>query len=115
MGVTIIGPKNIWEKTMPGFLWVRRQRVHKALVWLKANNLAYANIDISDERLAEITENGVPDEILNTMRRSDDIEELERERAGYVPEDDELEDQDTEYGGGAGGMSAENREDNLAY
>jgi hypothetical protein len=42
--VTIIGPKNIWEKTMPDFLWVHRERVHKALVWLRTHNPMYANI-----------------------------------------------------------------------
>ena len=27
IGVTIIGPKNVHEQTMPGFLWVYRHRV----------------------------------------------------------------------------------------
>jgi hypothetical protein len=90
IGVTIIGPNNLCEKTMPGFLWVRRERVREALVWLRANNPLYKDIDISAERLLDLNENGVPDEILGGMRRSDDIEELERERAGYVPEDDDI-------------------------
>ena len=61
-------------------------------MWLKVNNPLYADITISEERLDGICEEGVPDKILNTMRHSDDIEELERERAGYVPEDGDLED-----------------------
>jgi hypothetical protein len=88
--VTIIGPKNIRERTMPGFLWVRRSRICAALVWLKANNPLYAEIIISDERLEMLTENGVPEEISAAMRHSGNIEELEREREGYVPEDDEF-------------------------
>jgi hypothetical protein len=104
IGVTLIGPKNIRERTMPGFLWVRRQRVRDALLWLKANNPLYADIVISEERLDELMENGVPDEILNTMRHSDDIEELERERAGYVPEDDEFQSQGVDYASGTTGM-----------
>jgi len=39
--------------------------------------------------LEQLTENGVPNEILATMRHSDDVHELEQERAGYVPDDDD--------------------------
>jgi len=93
IGVTIIGPKNVRERTMPGFLWVRRHRVRAALSWLQNNNPLYTDIIISDERLQAIARDGIPVEILNATRYSDDIEELERERAGYVPEDDEFEDE----------------------
>jgi hypothetical protein len=93
IGVTIIGPKNVRERTMPGFLWVRRHRVWAALTWLQANNPLYTDIVISDERLDAIARNGIPEEILNATRYSDNIEELERERAGYVPEDDEYPDE----------------------
>lgn len=89
IGVTIVGPKNVPEKTMPGFLRVRRQRVRAALVWLKANNPFYSGIDISEERLGQLAEDDIPSEILSTMRHSDDIEELDRERAGYMPEDED--------------------------
>ena len=87
IGVTIVGPKNKPEKTMLGFLRVRRKVVRDALVWLKEHNPLYTNIVISDERLGSISQNGIPDEILNSMRYSDDVHELERERAGYVPDD----------------------------
>ena len=35
-------------------------------------------------------ENGVPHEILEAARYSDDIDQLERSRAGYVNEDDDV-------------------------
>jgi hypothetical protein len=79
IGVTIIGPKNVREKILPGFLWVRRGRVRATLIWLKANNPLYADIIISDQHLDEIMENGVPNKRLNIMRHSEDIEELEQE------------------------------------
>ncbi|KAF8263016.1 hypothetical protein EI94DRAFT_1523012, partial [Lactarius quietus] len=46
-GVTFIGPRNLPEKTMPGFLQVNRIRVHNALQWLKQNNPLYQEICIS--------------------------------------------------------------------
>src|SRR5882762_4114279 len=110
IGVTIVGPKNIPEQSMPGFLHVRRERVQKALVWLAANNPFYANGVISDERLHAILEDGVPDKILEATRYSDDTEEVDRERAGYVPEDDDQSDgSDADkcalsYGNGAAGI-----------
>jgi hypothetical protein len=62
------------------------------LSWLQNHNPLYADIMISDERLDAIARNSIPVEILNATRYSDNIEELERERAGYVPEDDEYAD-----------------------
>lgn len=90
IGVIIVGPKNVPEKTLPGFLRVRRTRIQAALVWLKANNMLYANIVISEEWLNEYMENGIPEEIMATMRYSDNVEEVEWERAGYVPDDEDI-------------------------
>ena len=44
---------------------------------------------ISDDRLDEIPEDGIPNEILAAMRYSDDTEEVDRERTGYVPDDEQ--------------------------
>ena len=49
IGVTIVGPKNIPERSLPGFFRVRRQQVKAGLTWLKANNPLYADIIISGE------------------------------------------------------------------
>jgi hypothetical protein len=110
IGVTIIGPKNVRERLMPGFLWVRRNWIRNVLCWLRSNNPLYADIIISEERLDTIASNGIPVEILNVTRYSDNVEEVERERAGYVPEDDEYDDElhmssGMEHISGAGGES----------
>src|SRR5882762_8731438 len=90
IGVTFVGPKNLPEKSLPGFLHVRKHRVRDALIWLRKKNPLYANITIAEERLQELMEDGIPDEILAAMRYSDDVDELEQECAGYVPEDIDL-------------------------
>ena len=90
IGVIIIGPKNMPERTMLGYFRVRRDCVREALWWLFDHNSLYADNEISDQRLAELPENGVPREILESTRYSDDIKQLERSRAGYVNEDDDV-------------------------
>ena len=89
IGVTIIGPQNFPERTLPGFLRVRRVRVKEALIWLKANNPIYADIKISEDTLAQLPEDGISQQILETTRFSSDTSALERERSGYVVDDDE--------------------------
>ena len=91
IAVTIVGPKGLPEKTMPGFLHVRRSRVREALIWLKTNNPLYGNIEICEETLAQFPEDAIPEEILGITKYSDDTMQLERERAGYVVEDDDEE------------------------
>ena len=91
IAVTIIGPRGLPEKTMPGFLKVRRSKVRAALVWLKSHNPLYADIAISEEMLSQFPESDIPEEILATVKYSDDTDQLERERAGYVVEDDDEE------------------------
>ena len=89
IGVTFVTPKNTREHTMPNMFRVRRERVRLALLWLKTNNPLYADIIISEERLAELPVSGVPDEIRLTARHSDNMEALHREHDGYVPLDAE--------------------------
>ena len=92
IGVTFVGPKNLPQRTMPGFLRVNRDRVRVALEWLKENNPLYINITISAERLACLPVDGVPDEISSLAKYSDDTRMLAEETDGYVPSDcaDEL-------------------------
>lgn len=85
IGVTFVGPKNVPEKTMPGFLRVNRTRVRTALEWLKENNPLYANISISRDNLNALPVNGVPEEILSLVKYSDDTRLLAEESDGYVP------------------------------
>lgn len=105
IGVTIVGPKNVPEKSLPNILQVRRHRVHAALVWLVGNNPFYADITISPDRLKQLPEDGIPEEILFGVRYSDDVDLVERERASYVPEDMDVDDDDNGVGVDAGGMS----------
>lgn len=96
IGVTIIGPKNLPESTLPGFLRVRRGRVASALSWLKKNNPLYADITINQDRLSELPVDDIPPQILATTRFSSDTVSLERERSGYVAsrDDDDFESED---------------------
>lgn len=97
IGVTIVGPQNLPERTLPGFLRVRRGRVDSALKWLKHNNPLYADITISEGRLNQLPEDDIPREIISTARFSADTSKLETERSGYVASgDDESEDEPNE-------------------
>ena len=87
IGVTFVGPKNLPQKTLPGFLRVSRNRVRMALEWLKKNNPIYKNIYISSARLNELPVDGVPHEISSVTKFSDDTSLLAEETAGYVPEE----------------------------
>ena len=87
IGVMFVGPKNLPEKTLPGFLRVNRTRVHDALRWLKENNPIYQNIEISSDRLNSLPDDGVPVEIWSLMKHSDDTTLLAEEHDNYVPDD----------------------------
>ncbi|KAH9033812.1 hypothetical protein EDB85DRAFT_1864258 [Lactarius pseudohatsudake] len=91
IGVTFVGPKNLPEKTMPGFLRVNRTRVRLALEWLKFNNPIYRDIVISSDRLCELPVDGIPIEITSLARHSDNTVLLAEETDGYVPDDNDLE------------------------
>ncbi len=85
IGFTFFRPKNLPEKTMPGFLRVNRTRVCVALQWLKKNNPIYHHIIISPSRLNDLPIDGVPHEITSLARHSEDITLLAKETDGYIP------------------------------
>ena len=87
IGVTFVGPKNLPQKTLPGFLRVSRERVRMALEWLKENNPIYSDIYISNARLKELPVDGVPEEISSVTKYSNNTSLLARESTGYVPEE----------------------------
>lgn len=87
IGVTFVGPKGLRESSMPAMFRVRRWRVREALLWLKDNNPLYSDIEISEERLSQLPEDGVPEEISMVAKHSTDIESVEKEHSGYVPTD----------------------------
>jgi hypothetical protein len=90
IGVTIVGPKNIPDRTMPGFLKVRRDYIRDALIWLHTYNPLYANIIVSEPRLGELPEEGIPNEILCGIRHLEDTREFDAQRSGYVEDDDNI-------------------------
>ena len=55
---------------------------------MKENNHLYADITISEERLASLLENEVPVEITLLMKYSNDMKLLAEENEGYIPSDD---------------------------
>lgn len=89
VGVTFVGPGNLPERTLPGFLRVNKMRIRQALEWLQKNNPLYEDIKISTDRLDELPDEGVPVEITSLARHLQDEKLLGQETDGYVPEDDE--------------------------
>ena len=88
VGVTFITPSGKQQFSLPKVLYARRRCVREALEWLKANNPLYSNITISEERLQQIPEEGVPSEIHHTARHSTAIDAVIREHEAYAPSDD---------------------------
>ncbi|RDB28920.1 ATP-dependent DNA helicase RRM3 [Hypsizygus marmoreus] len=97
IGVTFVGPKQLPDKTLPDMFLVRRLRVFQALRWLKRHNPIYRDITISQDRLNELPLNGIPEEILAGVKYSSDVELLDQERDGYIPEHEEEPDSDAPY------------------
>nr|GAT49182.1 predicted protein [Mycena chlorophos] len=93
IGITFLGMQKKPLAVYPRMVYVKRARVRAALVWLKANNPLYANITICEERLGELPEDDVPDELRNNARFSTEGARAQDEHATYVPVD-ELSDDD---------------------
>lgn len=73
---------------------VRRQAVYNALKWLKEHNTAYyGDVEISTERIMQLPDDDIPDEILHGVRQCTDSGVVDQESDGYVPiyEEDNVE------------------------
>lgn len=88
VGITFVGPNNLPERTLPSIFNVRHDRVRAALCFLLTENPIFRDIVISENRLSELPINGVPDELFNVTRYSDDVSSLNREQDGYIPSQD---------------------------
>ncbi|KAH9178435.1 hypothetical protein EDB89DRAFT_1879858 [Lactarius sanguifluus] len=84
IGITFVGPRNVPEKMMPGFLHVNQNCVQMVLQWLKQNNPLYEHIIICPERLNTLPVDGFPQEILSVTRHLPDTDILAAENDGYV-------------------------------
>ncbi|KAI9069200.1 hypothetical protein FKP32DRAFT_1608522 [Trametes sanguinea] len=90
ISVTFVGrgalPKH-WLRTT---FRVRRRNIEQALRWLKEHNPRYyGNITISEDRLQQLPEDDVPEELLTNVHQCNDEEVALQESAGYVPGDDD--------------------------
>lgn len=87
--ISFVGPSHWRERfiheDLPNNFIVRRAVVAAALIWLRQHNPLWADIDISPTRLAALPEAGVPQELRDIARYSDDVERLELEHQNYVP------------------------------
>ncbi|TFK69980.1 hypothetical protein BDN72DRAFT_870513 [Pluteus cervinus] len=88
LAVTFVGPRGLPVTSLPKMLHIRRKRVHDALLWLKRHNHIYSEINISLANLNELPEDGPPVELTSAIHVSEDIELLEDEHEGYVPEEE---------------------------
>ena len=78
---------------------VRRTVVYDALMWLKAHNPIYADICVDEERLNELPDDDIPQELLSIIRQEEDDEIVKREKESYVTENDEYENHGNEDDG----------------
>lgn len=90
IAVSFIGLGKLPKKWLKGTFRVRRAVVHDALRWLKANNPMYEDIEISEEALNVLPEDGIPDAILANVRQEESDSIAQRERESYVPGDDDV-------------------------
>jgi hypothetical protein len=67
-------------------LTIRKNKVIQALQWLKKHNILYRNVEISNENIAQLPEDEVPECIITTMEQHICDEEMQSERVGYVPD-----------------------------
>ncbi|KAF8124056.1 hypothetical protein EV363DRAFT_1178578 [Boletus edulis] len=91
IGVTLVGAKNVPDRSLPGFLRVSRQRVRDALVFLKNNNPFYARIQISDENLSLLPDNDIPGQLLAVVKELPNTSVIEGDGGGYVIDNEEEE------------------------
>ncbi|KIL68346.1 hypothetical protein M378DRAFT_21881 [Amanita muscaria Koide BX008] len=113
IGVTFVTPKGSPEPTMPEMFRVRRERVRAALFWLKKENPLYANIDISHQNLDALPDDDVPLELTVTAQVTNDIGATEKEQNGYVPFDEEIDDDLESRMAEAGLFSVENEQNRI--
>ncbi|KAH7868241.1 uncharacterized protein C8R40DRAFT_1009080, partial [Lentinula edodes] len=102
IAITFIGKQNISMNTLKTLFMVQHVKVVNALHWLIANNKCYSHIQMSSININALPENGVPQELLTTVKYSEDKFHFEEERQGYVPDGEEdeehwAEDQNNPY------------------
>jgi hypothetical protein len=87
VAITFVGRKNLPVDWLKKTFRVRRRVVYQALLWLRNHNPIYADISIDSDRLEELPEDGVPQELLMVIRHEEDEELAEKERESYLSAD----------------------------
>ena len=87
IAVTIIRHGKLSKHLLRNLFRVRRRTIYLALVWLKANNRHWADIEIDPDRLASLPDDDVPDHILKIIRQSQVIGIIDEEGSGYAHHD----------------------------
>jgi hypothetical protein len=84
IAITFVGTKKLPVDWLKKTFWVRRRVVYDALFWLQGHNPIYADICIDRDRLEELPDDDVPEELLTIVRQEEDDDLAERERESYV-------------------------------
>lgn len=92
IAITFVGSKKLPKDWLKKTFRVRRDVVYAALVWLKNHNPIYGDIKIDENRLKELPEDDIPDELLTVIRQERDDEIAEKERESYLLADFEEDD-----------------------
>lgn len=91
ISITFIGRGDLSKHRLKSIFRVRRYFVAEALQWLKIHNPKYyGNIEIDLDRIRQLPDDDVPDEILGVVRQTTDVGLVDRESAGYVPLENDL-------------------------
>lgn len=85
LAITYLGTQKLPKNWLKNTFRVRQFVVHDALIWLKANNPLYGDINIANELLDQLPEDDVPDEITSIIRHVSNDDIASREAEGYVP------------------------------
>ena len=90
ISIVFIGRGKLPKSHLRNLFKVRREVIRDALEWLKVNNPKYyGDITIDEEIMHSLHEDDIPMELIDVVRHSEDVGIVEEERAGYVNEDDE--------------------------
>jgi hypothetical protein len=93
ISVTYIGLGRLSKHWLRHLFRVRRRRVLLALEWLKENNTRYyGQVTIDRSSLESLPEDDIPVELISIVRQSTDVQIVDQESAGYVPDHGEDED-----------------------
>ncbi len=94
ISVTFVGVGPLPKRWLRYTFRVRREVVRCALRRLQGDHRHYADMVISEDRLAALPEDDVPGELLAVVRQCNDAGASLQEGAGYVPLDEDGEDED---------------------